>query len=152
MDQTQVFFILEQALTRLCDVDAYLLRTGVNERSVTHRLGMYLQAELPLWDVDCEYNRAGLNPKRAVLPVTRVDTDDLKARTVYPDIIVHRRGPSGPNLLAIELKIDATPDERAWDFRKLDAYREQFEYLHGAFVDLRIRESAQVVFEVHWLF
>jgi hypothetical protein len=100
---------LKQALARLYDQDRHLLTAGVNERSVTHRLAMYLQEFLPQWGVDCEYNRDGIKPKRAVLPVDRVTPDDLKARTVYPNIIVHRRGVIGPNVLCIELKIDADP-------------------------------------------
>jgi hypothetical protein len=141
---------VEAALNRLRDVDGYLLAAGVNERSVTHRLAMYLQESLPEWDVDCEYNRDGMKPKRAVLPVGRVNTDDLKARTVYPDIIVHRRGVAGPNILAVEVKIDATPDDREWDIRKLRAYHEEFAYQHGVFVDIRLGSPRDVTFALAW--
>ena len=50
------------AVERLELHDAYLLRIDGNERSITHRLAMYLQDEFEGWDVDCEYNRDHHSP------------------------------------------------------------------------------------------
>jgi hypothetical protein len=113
---------------------------------------MYLQEELWSWHVDCEYNRAGREPKKVVLPVSHVKTDELKARTVYPDIIVHRRGPQGPNVLAIELKVNADEEEREWDLRKLLAYHDEFDYWNGVFINVRQDDAGNVTFEKQWPF
>ena len=81
------------ALQRVIDLDADLLAADANERSITHRFAMYLQALLPEWQVDCEYNRDGHNPKRVNLPTTQhPDDEDTDAKTVFPDVIAHRRG------------------------------------------------------------
>jgi len=45
------------AISCLLEIDSYLLEIDVNERTITHRLAMYLQEEFEDWDVDCEYNR-----------------------------------------------------------------------------------------------
>lgn len=49
---------------------------------------------MPNWHVDCEYNKYGDGPKLAEKP----------KRSKRLDIIVHRRGSEGPNLLAVEIK------------------------------------------------
>ncbi|MFZ2390155.1 MAG: hypothetical protein WAW69_20360 [Polaromonas sp.] len=56
--------VVALALTSLLERDGYLLEIDVNERSISYRFGMYLQALLPQWDVECEFNRDGIEPKR----------------------------------------------------------------------------------------
>ncbi len=97
------------ALQELLERDAYLLRHNLNERSISHRLASHLQRRLEGWDVDCEDNRNHDDPKTLPLPRETVDSDDTEARTVFPDIIVHRRG-SDENLLVIELKKSTNPE------------------------------------------
>jgi len=48
---------IRKGLTLLVRHDAYLLLMDVNERSITHRLGMYYQFIFQEWDVDCEFNK-----------------------------------------------------------------------------------------------
>lgn len=55
-----------RAYKTLLAQDAHLLIVDANERSLTHRLAMYLQAEFPDYHVDCEYNRNGMNAKKLV--------------------------------------------------------------------------------------
>lgn len=43
--------------------DRFLLENDIHERSIAHRLGMYLQPLFSEWDVDCEYNKKEINPK-----------------------------------------------------------------------------------------
>lgn len=45
------------AVSKLLKNDSFLLEIGASERSVSHRLGMYLQDNFTEWNVDCEYNR-----------------------------------------------------------------------------------------------
>ncbi|MEX0781879.1 MAG: hypothetical protein WD557_04455 [Dehalococcoidia bacterium] len=108
---------LHQALLaawdEFCARDAVLLRVGANERSTTHRLAMYLEPHFPGWHVDCEYNRLDANPKELPrCPKDPVPPTDLDARTVYPDIIVHKRR-TQENLLVIEVKKATGGDEDA---------------------------------------
>lgn len=96
---------LASALTTLRDKDRDLLKRNVNERSITHKLAMYLDAEFSNYDVDVEFNRDIYDPKS--MPKAYPDAvpaGDIDARTVYPDIIVHRRKSHDDNLLVIEVK------------------------------------------------
>ena len=52
------------ALRVLLECDARLLDIDANERSITFRFAMYLQSQLTDWEVDCEFNRDGVEPKR----------------------------------------------------------------------------------------
>src|SRR5256885_14360324 len=95
--------------------DSELLQRGVHERSMTHKFAEALQSVFPSWHVDCEYNRHGKIPKTIDLP-------DHPDKTIYPDIIIHRRS-SSTNLLVIEAKpSDASQKEIDYDRRKLNAY------------------------------
>ena len=79
-----------------------LLEADANERSITHKLAEYLQGVFPEWNVDCEYNRLGDKIKR--LPAAQPSsTDDTQGRSIFPDIIVHRRR-TNENLLVVEVK------------------------------------------------
>lgn len=108
--------------------DAYLLTCDLNERSITHKFAEHLQRELPEWDVDCEYNRDHFDPKRLDLPPRNdISSDDLDAKTVFPDIIVHHRG-TNQNIVVIEVKKSTNPEDDEWDKRKLAAFRTQLGY------------------------
>ena len=90
-------------LLKLKKNDWKLLKSDVNERSITHKLAIYLQENFPNFDVDCEYNRDGLDPKMLNLPVSNILDNDTEAKTVFPDIIIHERGTKN-NILVIEVK------------------------------------------------
>jgi hypothetical protein len=55
---------LLRAIQTFLERDDYLLRFDVNERSITSLIARYLAPELADYNVDCEYNRDGVNPKR----------------------------------------------------------------------------------------
>lgn len=103
---------VRRSIDKLRERDEHLLDVDANERSITHHLAVYLQQEFQNWNVDVEYNRSRRDAKRLSIPeelsseaekdnVSRKDTD---AVTVYPDIIVHRRGTNDDNFLVIEVK------------------------------------------------
>ena len=79
-----------------------ILERDLGERTLTHRLAVQIERHFPGWDVDCDYNRLGdrtmLLPRGAI-----VSTDDPLGKSVYPDIVVHRRTVP-TNLLAIEVR------------------------------------------------
>jgi len=126
---------VRRALVKLLEVDEFLLRVDANERSISHRLAQHIAAEFPDWNVDCEYNRDGHEPKRVRLEPITVESDDTEGTTVYPDIIVHKRGEAN-NFLVLELK--KTNDRRGnnFDFQKLSAYQQQLAYQFAVFVAL----------------
>ncbi len=124
---------VNRALDRLKAEDAHLFHVSVHERSLTFRLGLYLQNEFPDWRVDCEYNRHGTYPKRldAIRRERLAETPNARTEgDVYPDIIVHCRGDHGPNLLVIEAKMASkvTAKSRRFDWLKLYAYRDELAY------------------------
>jgi hypothetical protein len=141
--QEQLEAPVRAACDRLERDDRVLFERDVNERSFSHKFAMYLQAEVDSWgegwDVDCEFNRSIDQPrgiKMLDLPtglahklgdVTPVN--DIDARTVFPDVIVHRRGP-GVNLLVVEVKkTTATPEDIDFDWKhKLREYVKTLKY------------------------
>lgn len=114
---------------------------NVNERSVTHRLGMYLADKFPDEDVDCEYNKVYNEhsdeyiAKNVDLPKIEkgLTTKDLEAKTVYPDIIVHQRGLQR-NLLAVEVKMSWKNTKGGFDLIKAEAYKHRLHYDHAVFL------------------
>ena len=109
---------LENALGILFDKDSYLLEIDVHERTITHRLAMYLQNEFVDWNVDCEYNRLGQRQPKAI------PSQD----TSYPDIIIHHRNQQD-NLLVIEAKsIHSDDHSDTHDKNKIKAYIKDDDY------------------------
>ena len=133
--------IVIRALKKLFKKDAHLIKVDANERSITHRLAIYIEANLKAkhlnWDVDCEYNRDGHDPKSTDLCPERVGNDDLHACTVYPDIIVHHRY-TKDNLLVIEVKKSSNNKSPHRDRKKIESFRRPpLSYHHGLFLTLR---------------
>jgi len=128
-----------RVITAVCALYGYdreLLDVDANERSITHKLAEHLQCEFPKWNVDCEYNRKGYDPKRLSLKFDSVNPDDTEAKTVYPDIIVHQRM-SPKNLLIIEVK-KANGRDDTKDVEKLRAFikEPQYKYQYGLLLKL----------------
>ncbi len=131
---------VDEALGRFLNNDQDLIHVDANERSITHKLGEHLQKVFPDWDVDCEYNRDGDQIKRlrreyecSQAKYKCLEPDDVEAKTVYPDIIVHRRCTSH-NLLVIEAKKRCHPDSMSIDEDKLKRFTSrcgQFGYRYG---------------------
>ncbi|KTA75239.1 MULTISPECIES: hypothetical protein [Aeromonas] len=133
--------------------DRYLLEVNANERSLTHRIGMYLQAQFEYYDVDCEFNRDGHDPKELYIGTEDTDVFDDNAMTVYPDVIVHRRGSNDDNLLVIEFKKSSSRVGSGKDMTKLHAYKTDLHYRYALFVELgttRIITEPEVT-QVKWV-
>jgi len=120
------------ALGVLLKSDSFLLEESVNERTITHKLAEYLQIQFPDWNVDCEYNRKGIEMKK--LEGINECGKHIATNRVFPDIIVHRRN-SDENLLVIEFKkIGLDP---ICDIRKLELFtnaKGDYKYSLGLFV------------------
>lgn len=93
---------LEISVGMLFKCDSFLLENGANERSVSHKLAVYIEAQLPpSWDVDCEYNLKGTDKK--ILDGIKECSEEKKTDRIFPDIIIHKRN-TDYNLLVIETK------------------------------------------------
>lgn len=142
----------EVAVAHLLEEDRHLLEIDASERSISHRLGMYLANEFSRWNVDCEYNRVGLEKREKCLETYRqlLQTAGLPLRgregrrmRVFPDIIVHRRGREA-NLLAIEIKKSSNKIDRRYDLLKLQSLRQEMGYQYAAFLDIGVKNHAGI--------
>src|SRR5204863_7820338 len=68
---------------------------GVNEQTITFRLGIYFHTLFEGYHVDCEYNCIWDEPKACI----RAGKQSMK-----PDIIIHRRNSDRANLFCLEAK------------------------------------------------
>lgn len=158
MNYEEVRGKLFMALNQLSKNDIWLLHNNLNERTIAHKLAEYLQQIFPEYHVDCEYNRdveqnSGLKKvsilkeryeaiKNEVIDGVSIDV------SVFPDIIIHRRGTNKFNLLVIELKKSKNTNKGARDFdiEKLHSFTDQSErntlkYNYGVFLILETREN-----------
>lgn len=144
MDENHVKEVLKRAMARLRDADRYLLEIDLSERCIAARLAMYLQEQLEEYAVDVEYNRAGEAPKRLGLPEEcgNYYADD-GVHLAVPDLIVHRRGAAGPNLLVVEMKKTTNPQTQECDRMRIHAFREQLGYEFGALLTFETRPDRE---------
>src|SRR6266446_6240268 len=110
MKELEVRARLEAAIRAFMARDRYLLKYDLREECISARLAYYLQPAFKRHSVDVEYNRAGDLAKRLRLPEECAKKRDRYGRAlVLPDVIVHRRGAKGPNVLVIEIKKTSNP-------------------------------------------
>jgi hypothetical protein len=137
---------LFRAYRQLLKNDGYLLTSTANERSITHRFAIYVEHEFPDFDVDCEFNREGLDSKRLESFRRNVPSDDTTGATVYPDVIVHHRGTAN-NFVVIEAKTTSNneqcqePGACRCDQCKLRAYKVDLGYTHAFFVIFQVGKN-----------
>lgn len=146
---------VKDALDKLYYNDRYLLEHDVNEQAITHRLAIYLENVFFNYNVDCEYNRYGDDPKRLKEKsfkkydklfkyeidrlIKEIDTDKL----AKPDIILHKRGRNDQNLLVIEVKKSDNKDDN-YDRLKLMIYIDKdygLNYKYGLFIKLNKKKE-----------
>lgn len=142
MERNEVCKRLEAALVKLAENDLYLLENDLSERCIASRLAMYLQTEFVEYCVDVEFNRDGCTPKRLEIPeecANRRNRND--EALVIPDVIIHKRGPEGPNLLVLELKKTTNPDTRGCDQIRVRALQQRFGYTFGALIECETRNG-----------
>lgn len=141
---------VQTALEQLAVLDRHLLTNDANERSITHRLAVYLENHFDGWDVDCEYDGSPRDEKlvgELAEELARHGGDesfvrDTSGRTVHPDILIHHRG-SAQNLLAIEVKKDSSRVPDHVDRAKLALQKDHPElgYRYACLVRVRVGQS-----------
>jgi len=150
MTRDEATALVSGAIEMLVANEPTLLDLDVSERALAHHLASYIGAGIrrPL-SVDCEYNRHSADPKRLNLPRRNALDREVRATTVFPDIIVHERKTNDRNYLVLELK---KPGESLdYDERKLRAFRRELGYLHTAHVILGRNGEGELVREVRWV-
>ncbi len=145
---------LYSSIDHLFRNDLFLLTYDVHERTIAHRLAVYLEHRFTGFHVDCEYNNdldSETGRKQVYFPCENAISP------VIPDIVVHHRGRNGPghNLLVLELKkLPGTPSELDRDREKLCRFTASDQVSHlsyrcGAFVTLGVKEAAGE-FRIEW--
>jgi len=120
---------VQRAIDALYAYDYKLFELRADEWSIAHRFALYLEREIPGWNVDCEYNKQGENydPKTNARSVR-------KTKRARPDIILHHRGQLSRehNLLVVELKVaDTADDTKVKEFTRSPAGKRKFQYQFG---------------------
>jgi hypothetical protein len=125
------------ALEAFYSRETYLLDNEVGERALTHRLAVHVEHQFDGWDVDCDYDRLGertlLMPHGSI-----VSTEDRLSKSIFPDIVVHRRDVPN-NLVAIEVRKASNHQPIEHDQHKLKALTDPhiwFAYAVGVLVVL----------------
>lgn len=150
---------VQRAFCHFMAKDHYLLMVEANERSLTHRLAIYIEQEFPDFNVDCEFQKYG-NETKILERYQKPDV--VNSGTVYPDIIVHHRG-TDDNFIVIESK-PSTKEEDCekkpgckCDRCKLWAYRDELGYRNAFYVvfpfgrkreSFTIGEIGEFIFEI----
>jgi len=142
MDNFEMKTIINSVLQELIEKDSDILKIDINERTISHRFAVYLEKYFEGWSVDCEYNRDHDDKKTLDIFPTETKTDDTKARTVFPDIIVHQRR-TNKNLLVIEMKktTNTNSDDRDKDTKKLRAFKRELNYQYAVFIDIGVDDD-----------
>lgn len=140
--------LFKQGLKKLYEVDAALLDRdfNINERTITHRLAYHLTGLFPEFDIDCEYNRMMDHTghytegdywvKTVNIEIEEdISGDDTEAKTVFPDIIIHKRKTTA-NLAVIEVKLAWKNQKKNFDYHKLKAYKNDLKYTYAIYLEL----------------
>jgi len=134
------------------DHDKHLLATDASERSLTHQLAIYLSHHFTNYQVDCEYNRDGFSVKRLALHErTGIQDDSVDAVTVFPDVIVHRRGHNDHNLLVVELKKASSYISDDYDLLKLNAFKRDLGYQFACHLRIGYSLDGAAVTKIQWI-
>ena len=160
---------IEKALLELHHHDNHLLKNDGSERSIAHCLANHLQKIYADYHADCEYNvnvDAANRRKEIILPADEilrfrrsetnrnsieVDDEIYYSVSVYPDIIVHKRGRNNQNLIIFELKKSSSTVSYDYDKLKLCKYTGVFErslrYRFGVFIDIATKTTDNYKFK-----
>lgn len=142
MNQDSVKQKVKNSLKKLRAKDRELLEINVNERTISHKLAEYLQNEFPDYSVDCEYNRHVDIKKTLEIPDNHIGWDDTESKTVFPDIIIHKRMSDKDNLLIIEMKKTSNKINRSFDLSKIQAFMTPpYNYKLGLFLEINTAEE-----------
>lgn len=157
MTDFEITELLSSSLNQVIKNDLWLISHNLSEQSISNKIAYYLVELFPEYHVDCEYNgdietesgRKAINLLKDELSARNLLRDnerndienDLTARSVFPDIIIHTRGTNSRNLCIIEVKKDTSSVSYEYDSLKLRAYTSSeygntLKYQLGVFVEV----------------
>ena len=133
---------VNDALEEFVGRDRELLEHGAHELAHVHRFGVYVERRLRdelaagQLTVDLDYDRDGLFAKETCFdPPLRSKTDEDGISRFRPDLIIHRRGREGPNVLVLEWKKHARPDAITRLQQRVEHIMRTFQYTLGVIVN-----------------
>jgi len=150
MELIEIKKLIKTSLDEFFQNEQDLIDVDANERSISFKIACYLQKYVPsTWNVDCEYNRDGNIPKRLGIPTENIETDDEEGKTVYPDIIIHKRRKK-ENLLIIEIKKSGL--DYKFDKKKIKAFlsSDKYSYKFGLMLVINTRKESDEKCEMTW--
>lgn len=151
--QDEILEKIEASLDKLFEKDSGIIlkEYDLHERSITHRLAIYLEDQFKETDyiVDVEYNRMRNQYGEDIIGNEigkRLDLDKYgkSKNSVYPDIIVHKRDTDN-NLLELEVKMKWKNDKKIFDLQKINEYISQLEYDFGVYLELGSTRSECII-------
>jgi hypothetical protein len=152
MNEQSVRERLKAALETLLIRDSHLLEIGVHERALMARVAVYLAPLFPEYSVDVEYNRHGIEVKRAEIPEEcATKTDRAGKAIIIPDLIVHQRDNDNENLLVLEAKKSANRKGQECDRLRLEAMKRELQYRFAALVKFRVLRRPVEAPIVEWI-
>jgi hypothetical protein len=141
-DQQALLDAMNSALEDLVKRDEELLRYQAHELAHVHRFAVYLEGHLRSQlvngdvTVDLDYDRDGQFAKvmhvDPPLPPKAGEDGTVRFR---PDLIIHRRGEDGPNVLVLEWKKEAGRSDIALLQQRIVRIRQTFDYALGVIVN-----------------
>jgi len=123
---------VDMAIDMFFESDSDLFEVEASEWAIAHRIAVYLENHFEGWNVDCEYNKVGLDG------TTKHNAEGAYKR---PDIVVHHRGmvERDHNILVIEVKIKNTSEDydKLRDFTAPPRQDRMFQYQYGLALSFR---------------
>lgn len=114
--------LLAKACDELYSRYKHLVLEAAHERSIVGDvLAVHLRSNITNYDVTTEYNREGEMGDRE--PKT-----DSEGNRIIPDIIIHKFGPKGPNIAAIQVKGYWNHEDRKRDEELLKKLQDKHGY------------------------
>lgn len=118
---------IEQALKILYRAERELISDESHEQTISARLMLHLQHLFPDWNIDVEFNRQGEN---------RDPKTDMAGNKRKPDIIIHKRGPKGPNIAVILVKCEWNNEPRENDEKVVRSIKIKHRYQHAFILEI----------------
>ena len=120
MDNEKIITNFLEGLKSFLDKEKTLLEVNnIHEESISSKLMCHLSQYFSQYDVDCEYNKQGDNPK------------ELEGNKIRTDIVVHRRKMHEYNLLIIEIKKNSESNKDITRIEKMTQQSGQYKYKLG---------------------
>jgi hypothetical protein len=145
-------------MSNLFEQDFHLIREDLHERTISSTLAYYLKHVFPSYNVDCEYNGNIDNQYRRKAVNMYLQGRQIKfdenVHSVYPDIIIHKRGRNDKNRLLIEIK-KSTNRYSNFDKEKLVFFTHperntEYLYDYGCFVKIFTGNANMKRYSITW--